>query len=67
MLIKVPKDNIKGKIVGRDGKNILAIEKELDCSIVFNDLPNTISISAFNLVVRRVAEKTIKILKTILA
>lgn len=60
VLIKVPKDNIKGKIVGKNGQNILALEKELDAAIVFNDLPNTISISAFNLVIRRIAEKTIK-------
>jgi ribonucrease Y len=60
VLIKVPRDNIKGKIVGKDGRNILALEKELDAAIVFNDLPNTISISAFNLVIRRIAEKTIK-------
>ena len=60
VLVKVPKDNIKGKIVGKDGRNILELEKELDAAIVFNDLPNTISISAFNLVIRRIAEKTIK-------
>ena len=61
VLIKVPKDNIKGKIVGRDGVNVLALEKELeDVAVIFNDLPNTISVSCFNLVKRRIAEKTIK-------
>ncbi|MFH1534284.1 MAG: Rnase Y domain-containing protein [Nitrospirota bacterium] len=60
VLIKVPRDDIKGKIVGKDGRNIIALEEELDAAIVFNDLPNTISISAFNLVIRRIAEKTIK-------
>lgn len=65
VLIKVPKDNIKGKIVGNEGKNILALEEELDVAVVFNDLPNTISLSAFNLVTRRIAEKTIeKLIKT---
>lgn len=60
VLIKVPKDNIKGKIVGKDGKNIIELEKKLDVAIVFNDLPNTISVSAYNLVTRRIAEKTIE-------
>lgn len=60
VLIKVPKDSIKGKIVGKDGKNILELEKKLDVAMVFNDLPNTISISAYNLVTRRIAEKTIE-------
>lgn len=60
VLIKVPKDYIKGKIVGKEGKNIEALEELLEAAIVFNDLPDTISISAFNLVVRRIAEKTIE-------
>jgi ribonuclease Y len=60
VLIKVPKDQIKGKIVGKDGKNILTLESLLDVAIVFNDLPNIISISSYNLVMRRIAEKTIE-------
>lgn len=54
--VSVPKDQIKGKIVGKEGRNILAFEEELDVDIVFNDLPNTISLSAFNLVQRRIAQ-----------
>jgi len=54
--INVPKDHIKGKIVGRAGVNILKFEELLMVDVVFNDLPNTISISAFNLVERRIAE-----------
>lgn len=60
VLVKVPKDQIKGKIVGKEAKNIEAFEELLDVAVVFNDLPNTISISAFNLVTRRIAEKAIK-------
>jgi len=65
VLIKVPKDFIKGKIIGRNALNLLEIEKMIDVDIIFNDLPNTISLSAFNLVNRRIAqvaiEKMIKI------
>jgi ribonuclease Y len=60
VLIKVPRDFIKGKIVGKNGANIIEFEKNLDVTIVFNDLPNTISISCFNLVNRRIAEKAIE-------
>ncbi len=56
----VPKDHIKGKIVGKDGQNIKEFEKLLEVDIVFNDLPNTISISAFMLVKRRVAQRAIE-------
>jgi len=59
VLIEVPKDYIKGKIVGREGKNIEEFEKTLDVDIIFNDLPNTISVSSYNLVNRRIAEKAI--------
>ena len=58
--VKVPKDQIKGKIVGKNGQNIQELEKHLDVDIVFNDTPNTISLSAFNMVQRRVAQKTIE-------
>jgi len=60
ILVEVPKDYIKGKIVGREGKNIEEFEKTLDVDIIFNDLPNTITISCYNLVNRRMAEKAIQ-------
>ncbi len=58
--IKVPKDQIKGKIVGREGKNIEFFEEKLQVDVIFNDLPNTISLSAFNLVNRRIAQRAIE-------
>jgi len=58
--VAVPRDHIKGKILGRDGRNIKVLEEALDVHIVFNDLPNTISLSAFQLVNRRIAKKTIE-------
>ncbi|MFH1284795.1 MAG: Rnase Y domain-containing protein [Candidatus Peregrinibacteria bacterium] len=60
VLIKVPKDQIKGKIVGKDATNIAEFESLLDVAVVFNDLPNTISLSGYNLVTRRIAEKAIE-------
>lgn len=62
VIIKVPKDYIKGKIVGKEGQNIKEVEDHLDVAIVFNDLPNAISVSAFNLVTRAIAERTLRIL-----
>jgi len=59
ILVEVPKDIIKGKIVGKDAKNILYLEEILKVDIVFNDLPKTISLSSFNLVDRRIAQKVI--------
>jgi len=63
--ITVPKDHIKGKIVGKEGKNVEEIEKLLDVDIVFNDLPNTITVSCYNLINRRIAQMTIeKLIRT---
>ncbi len=58
--IFVPKDFIKGKIVGKNGKNIQAFEEQLDVAVIFNDLPNVISVSCFNLVTRRIAQVAIE-------
>lgn len=59
VLVDVPRDIIKGKIVGKDAKNILYLEEILNVDIIFNDLPKTISISSFNLVDRRIVQKII--------
>ncbi len=58
--VRVPQDNVKGKIIGRKGCNIEIFEEKLDVDVIFNDLPNTISISAFNLVNRRIAQIAIE-------
>jgi ribonucrease Y len=58
--IKVPKDHIKGKIVGKDAENVKRIEKILDVDIIFNDMPNTILVSSYNLMRRKIGEKTIE-------
>jgi ribonuclease Y len=60
VLITVPKDHIKGKIVGKEGKNVEIIENALDVIIIFNDLPNTITVSCYNLINRRIAQLTIE-------
>ncbi len=58
--VVVPRDEVKGKIVGKEGRNIAEFERLLDVDIVFNDLPNTISLSAFSLVNRRTAQKAME-------
>ena len=60
--VKVKKDIVKGKIVGKGAQNIMQFEELLDVDIVFNDLPQTISVSAFNLVNRRIAQRAIEAL-----
>lgn len=60
--VKVTKDKAKGKIIGKEGKNIQYLESKLGVDVVFNDQPDIISVSAFNLVNRKIAERTLSIL-----
>ncbi|MBU1152176.1 HDIG domain-containing protein, partial [Patescibacteria group bacterium] len=60
VLIKVPQDKIKGKVVGKNGNNIKKLEELIDVDVIFNDLPQTISLSSYNLVNRKIAEIAIE-------
>ncbi len=53
-------DETKGKIIGKEGRNIKALEMLLGVDIIIDDTPNTITISSFNLYRRAIATKTIK-------
>ncbi|PIQ77147.1 hypothetical protein COV82_06135 [Candidatus Peregrinibacteria bacterium CG11_big_fil_rev_8_21_14_0_20_46_8] len=51
----VPKDEMKGRIVGRGAANIACFEELFEVDVVFNDEPNIIKLSCFNLVNREIA------------
>lgn len=53
-------DETKGKIIGKEGRNIKALEMLLGVDVIIDDTPNTITISSFNLYRRAIATKTIK-------
>jgi len=53
-------EETKGKIIGKEGRNIKALEMLLGVDIIIDDTPNTITVSSFNLYRRAVATKTIQ-------
>ncbi len=53
-------EETKGKIIGKEGRNIKALEMLLGVDIIIDDTPNTITVSSFNLYRRAIATKTIK-------
>ncbi len=62
--IEVARDEAKGKVLGRNASNILLIEELTGTDIIFNDAPNMIIVSCFDLVRRHIARETIlKLLK----
>ncbi len=52
----------KGKIIGKEGRNIKTLEMITGVDIIIGDIPNTIIISSFNLYRRAIATKTIEVL-----
>ena len=59
-LIELPSDEIKGRIIGREGRNINTIEKVTGVDIIVDDTPGSIMISGYDLVRRYTAKKLIE-------
>ena len=61
-LIRLDNDELKGRIIGKEGRNIKALESILGVDIIIDDTPNAIFVSSFNLYRRSIATKTIELL-----
>jgi len=61
-LIHLPSDEHKGRIIGKEGRNIKALEMLLGVDIVVDETPGVILVSSFNLYRRAIATRVIEIL-----
>ncbi len=59
-LIPIPSDDIKGKLIGKEGRNITAFERAAWVALIIDDTPDTVFISAFDLYRRYVAKKSLE-------
>jgi len=57
--ISLKDEETKGKIIGKEGRNIKTLEMCLGVDIIIGDIPNTITVSSFNLYRRAIATKVI--------
>lgn len=53
--VSIPNDDIKGKIIGKEGRNIRAFERASGVEVIVDDTPGVITISSFDPVRRQVA------------
>ncbi len=53
--VTIPNDEIKGKIIGKEGRNIRAFERAAGVEVIVDDTPGVITISSFDPVRRQVA------------
>ena len=53
--VPIESDEIKGKIIGKEGRNIKAFERETGVEIIVDDSPSSITISSFDPIRRQIA------------
>jgi ribonucrease Y len=60
--VNIPSEEVKGKIIGKEGRNIKAFERVSGVEVIIDDTPGTITLSSFDSVRRYIAKTALELL-----